>query len=87
MFLRFKLLHRDLSVALFAEGLGRRSFHDRIAILTNQHTKSAAEMVADFAKTHRLATIFGTRTAGRVLGRSTSTLAMSIACVHQLGAG
>jgi carboxyl-terminal processing protease len=68
MFLRFKLLHRDRSVALFTEGLGRRSFHDRIAILTNQHTKSAAEMVADFAKTHRLATIVGTRTAGEVLG-------------------
>jgi hypothetical protein len=68
MFLRFKLLQRDRSVALFTEGLGRRSFHGRIAILTNRHTKSAAEMVADFAKIHRLATIVGTRTAGEVLG-------------------
>ena len=68
MFLRFKLLHRDRSVALFTEGLGPRPFHGRIAILVNQHTKSAAEMVADFAITHRLATIVGSRTAGEVLG-------------------
>ena len=40
----------------------------RIAILVNQHTKSAAEMVADSAITHQLATIVGTRTAGEVLG-------------------
>jgi len=59
MFLRFKL---------FTEGLGPRPFHGRIAILVNQHTKSAAEMVADFALTHRLATLVGTRTAGEALG-------------------
>ena len=51
MFLRFKLLHRDRSIALFTEGLSPRQFHGRIAILVNQHTKSAAEMVADFAIT------------------------------------
>lgn len=43
MFLRFKLLHRDRSIALFTEGLGPRSFHGRIAILVNEHTKSAAD--------------------------------------------
>ncbi len=67
MFLRFKLLHRDRSLALFTEGLGPREFHGRIAILVNQHTKSAAEMVADFAITYQLATIVGNRTAGEVL--------------------
>src|SRR5438552_1086660 len=67
MFLRFKLLHRDRSIALFTEGLGPRQFHGRIAILVNQHTKSAAEMVADFAITYQLATIVGNRTAGEVL--------------------
>jgi len=36
MFLRFKLLHRDRSLALFTEGLGPRQFHGRIAILVNQ---------------------------------------------------
>ena len=67
MFLRFKLLHRDCSVALFTEGLSPRQFHGRIAILVNQHTQSAAEMVADFAITYQLATIVGNRTAGEVL--------------------
>lgn len=68
LFLRFKLFHRDRSIALFTEALGPRPFHGRVAILVNQHTKSAAEMVADFATTHRLATIVGSRTAGEVLG-------------------
>jgi carboxyl-terminal processing protease len=68
MFLRFKVLQRDRSVALFTEGLGKRPFHGRIAVLVNQHTKSAAEMVADFAATHHLATLVGTRTSGEVLG-------------------
>lgn len=68
MFLRFKLLNRDRSIALFTEGLGPRPFHGRIAILINEHTKSAAEMIADFAASNGLATLIGTRTAGEVLG-------------------
>ncbi len=68
MFVRFKVLHRDRSVALFTEGLGPRRFHGRVAILVNEHTKSAAEMIADFARTNQLATLVGTRTAGQVLG-------------------
>jgi carboxyl-terminal processing protease len=68
MFVRFKVLHRDRSVALFTEGLGPRRFHGRVAILVNEHTKSAAEMIAEFAGTNQLATLVGTRTAGEVLG-------------------
>jgi len=68
MLIRFKLIHRDRSIALFTEGLGQRHFHGRVAILVNQHTKSAAEMIADFAATNQLATLVGTRTAGEVLG-------------------
>jgi C-terminal processing protease CtpA/Prc len=68
MFFRFKVVHRDRSIALFTEGLGDRKFHGRIAILVNEHTKSAAEMIAEFAATNQLATIIGTRTAGEVLG-------------------
>jgi carboxyl-terminal processing protease len=37
-------------------------------MLINEHTKSAAEMIADFAGTNQLATLVGTRTAGEVLG-------------------
>jgi carboxyl-terminal processing protease len=68
MLIRFKILHRDRSIALFTEGLGQRKFHGRVAMLINEHTKSAAEMIADFAATNQLATLVGTRTAGEVLG-------------------
>jgi carboxyl-terminal processing protease len=68
MLIRFKVLHRDRSIALFTEGLGQRRFHGRVTMLINEHTKSAAEMIADFAGTNRLATLVGTRTAGEVLG-------------------
>ena len=68
MLIRFKVLHRDRSIALFTEGLGQRRFHGRVAVLINEHTKSAAEMIAEFASTNQLATLVGTRTAGEVLG-------------------
>ncbi len=68
MLVRFKILHRDRSIALFTEGLGHRQFHGRTAILVNEYTKSAAEMVAEFGARNSLATLVGTRTAGEVLG-------------------
>jgi carboxyl-terminal processing protease len=68
MALRFKVFQKDRSMVLVTEGLGPQPFHGRIVLLINQHTHSAAEMVASFAKTNRLATLVGTRTAGEVLG-------------------
>jgi C-terminal processing protease CtpA/Prc len=68
MLWRFKVLHRDRSVRLITEGLGPMPFHGRIAMLVNEHTASAAEMVAGFASERCLATLIGTRTAGQVLG-------------------
>ncbi|HEY1949312.1 MAG TPA: S41 family peptidase [Bryobacteraceae bacterium] len=68
MFLRFKFIHKDRSLVLETEGLGPRTFHGRIVMLINEHTHSAAEMVAAFAKENRLATIVGTTTAGEVMG-------------------
>jgi C-terminal processing protease CtpA/Prc len=58
----------DHSIALVTEGLGPHPFHGRIAILVNQHSTSAAEMVAAFAQENGLATIVGTRTPGRLVG-------------------
>ena len=55
-------------MVLVTEGLGPQPFHGRIVLLINEHTHSAAEMVASFAKQNRLATLVGTRTAGEVLG-------------------
>ena len=63
---RFAL--RDKSVMLLTQGLGPQPFHGRVAILVNEWTNSAAEMLASFASENRLATIVGTKTAGNVLG-------------------
>lgn len=68
MFLRFRFIHKDRSILLETEGLGPRPFHGRIVMLINEHTHSAAEMVAAFAKENGLATLVGTTTAGEVMG-------------------
>ena len=58
------------SVFVHTEGLGRRPYHGRVAILVNRHTTGAAEMVAQFAQEHRLAVISGEKTPGRLVSRS-----------------
>jgi len=75
MAVRFKVFQRDRSMTLVTEGLGPQPFHGRIVILINEHTHSAAEMVASFAKQNRLATLVGTKTAGEVLGAANFKLA------------
>jgi carboxyl-terminal processing protease len=66
---------RDPSVRLLSEGLGSQRWHRRIAILVNEHTVSAGEMVAAFAAENNLAKIVGTETAGRLIPGSGSKLA------------
>ncbi len=68
MAVRFKIFQRDRSMVLVTEGLGAQPFHGRTLVLINEHTHSAAEMVASFAKENCLATLVGTTTAGEVLG-------------------
>ena len=68
MAVRFKVLQRDRSMVLVTEGLGPQPFHGRIVVLINEHTHSAAEMVASFGKQNHHATIVGTRTAGEFPG-------------------
>ena len=58
------------SVFVHTEGLGRRPYQGRVAILVNRHTTGAAEMVAQFAQENRLATIAGEKTPGRLVTRS-----------------
>ncbi len=55
------------SVAVFTEALGPKAFHGRVAMLVNEHSASAAEMVAAFASEYKLATLVGTKTAGRLV--------------------
>jgi len=59
---------RDKSVFLLTQGLGAQPFHGKIAVLVNEWTNSAAEMLASFAAENHLATVVGTKTAGNVLG-------------------
>jgi C-terminal processing protease CtpA/Prc len=68
MAIRFKVLNRDRSIRLVTEGLGTQPFHGHVVLLVNEHTLSAGEMVAAFAKENQLATIVGTTTGGQVLG-------------------
>jgi C-terminal processing protease CtpA/Prc len=65
--LALKFGGRDSSVAMISEGLGPQKWHGRIAILVNQHTISAGEMIAAFAAGNGLATLVGTETAGRLI--------------------
>jgi carboxyl-terminal processing protease len=59
------------SVAVFTEALGARRHHGQVAMLVNEHSASAAEMVAAFAAENGLATLVGTKTAGRLVATST----------------
>jgi carboxyl-terminal processing protease len=59
---------RDKSLMLLTQGLGSQPFHNRIVLLVNEWTNSAAEMVASFASENHLATLVGQKTRGNVLG-------------------
>jgi C-terminal processing protease CtpA/Prc len=64
------VIPRRRSVAVFTERLGDQPHHGRIVILVNEHSASAAEMVAAFAAENGLATLVGRRTAGRLVASS-----------------
>ena len=68
-FLAVKFLGKK-SVVLETEGFGKQGFHSRIAILVNEHTMGAAEMLTQFAQENKLATVVGTQTPGRLVSRS-----------------
>jgi carboxyl-terminal processing protease len=58
------------SVVLVTEGLGKRAFHNRIAVLVNEHTTCASEMVALFAREELGASIIGRTTPGRLVSHT-----------------
>lgn len=64
------------SVAVFTEAHGRQAHHGRAAMLINEHSASAAEMVAAFASEYRLARLAGVKTAGRLVATSASKAGM-----------
>jgi hypothetical protein len=53
-FLALKFFNKK-SVVLQTEGLRGQPFHGRVGILVNEHSTSAAEMLAQFAKENTLA--------------------------------
>jgi len=67
LILRYASAIVDQSICLVTEGLSQRNFRGRVAILVNEHSASAAEMLAAFAQENKLATIVGSTTAGRLL--------------------
>jgi carboxyl-terminal processing protease len=54
-------------IVLETEGLGRKEFHEKVILLVDRHTASAAEMIVAFARENKLARIVGENTAGRLL--------------------
>jgi carboxyl-terminal processing protease len=58
---------RDQSACIATESLGPQKFHNRTVLLVNEHSASSSEMVAAFASEHKLATIVGVKTPGRLL--------------------
>lgn len=71
LLLALKFGFRDDSVSIVTEGLGPKPFHGRTAIVVDETTTGAGERIAAFAKERGLATIIGTRTAGRLICSST----------------
>jgi carboxyl-terminal processing protease len=74
------------SIFLYTEALGQRDWHGRTAILVDEHTAGAAEMVAQFAQENRLATIVGMKTAGRLVTRRASKLGFGYRLVIPIAA-
>ena len=66
----FRFARARRSVAVFTEALGQQRHHGRVAMLVNEHSASAAEMVAAFASEYHLATLVGAKTAGRLVATS-----------------
>jgi carboxyl-terminal processing protease len=68
--LMFRFAGARRSVAVFTEALGNQPHHGQVVLLVNEHSASAAEMVAAFASEYRLATLVGAKTAGRLVATS-----------------
>ena len=68
--LLFRFARARRSIAVFTEALGTQRHHGHTAMLVNEHSASAAEMVAAFASEYRLATLVGTKTPGRLVATS-----------------
>ncbi len=71
---------RDKSVVIETEGLGDKLFHGSVAILLNEHSASATEMVAAFAAETKSAVLIGKKTPGRVTGAKSFPVSHGYRC-------
>lgn len=74
------------SVALFSEGLGPARHHDRVALLINEHSASASEMVAGFASEYKLAHLVGVNTPGKLVAAASFKVGHGYRVVLPVGA-
>ncbi len=81
--LMFRFARARRSVSVFTEALGEQRHHGRVAMLVNEHSASAAEMVVAFASENRLATLIGVKTAAGWWRRARSRWALAIASFFQ----
>jgi carboxyl-terminal processing protease len=65
---------KKTSVFLYTEAKGSKAFRGRVVLLVNEHTSGAAEMLTQFVQENGLATIVGSKTAGRLVSRSATKL-------------
>lgn len=72
LLIKFGLAGR--SVAVFSEGLGPAPHLGKVAMLVNEHSASASEMVAAFASEYKLAHLVGTQTPGKLVAASSFKL-------------
>jgi carboxyl-terminal processing protease len=73
------------SVALFTEGLGAARHHGRVALLVNEHSASATEMVAGFASEYELAHLVGAKTPGKLVAASSFSVGSGYRVVLPVG--
>jgi C-terminal processing protease CtpA/Prc len=66
--LMFRFALHGRSVAVYTEQKGSQRFHGRIALLVNEHSASSSEMITAFGAENGVATVVGSKTAGRLLG-------------------
>jgi len=66
----FKFGIAGRSVAVFSEGLGAAKHHGSVALLVNEHSASASEMVAAFASEYKVAHLVGVKTPGKLVAAS-----------------
>jgi hypothetical protein len=66
--LMFRFALHGRSVAVYTERKGPQRFHGRVTLLVNEHSASSSEMITAFAAENGLATVVGSKTAGRLLG-------------------